>query len=85
MNKTDFSIRNEVEVIAKEILNLNLTTEQINQVLSEIEQYDTFLTVVSLFVFKGIQDTGIEVDKEELEHQLRACRSMINYNDLNGD
>jgi hypothetical protein len=85
-SKKDFSIRHEVEVIAKETLGLELTTEQVDDVVNEIEDYDTFLSIVSLFVTKGIMDMAkkenIKLDQEEMDYQLGACRQGINFNDL---
>jgi hypothetical protein len=86
MEKLDFSLRKEIEIVSKETLGLNLTDEQIDEVLDEMTQYDTFLNIVSLFVYKGIQDMAkfqnIQLDEEKMEHQLSACRQGIRYEDL---
>lgn len=86
MNKKDFSIRHEVEVTAKELLGAELTEQQIDQIVGEIEQYDTFLDIVTLFVVKGIQEVAkeenIPLDEEEAENQLMISRNNINLNDI---
>lgn len=81
----DFSIKLEVKAMLENI-NMEMTEEQIDEVVEEIEQYDTFLSIVRLFVTKGIIDTceknKLHYDKEEIQYLIAECSRVINPGDL---
>lgn len=81
----DFSIRYEVKVMLED-MGVTMTEKQIDDIVEAIEQYDTFLGVIGLFVAKGIKEIAerdqVSFDNEEIEHQLIANRKFINYDDL---
>lgn len=85
MEKKDFSIRIEVEAML-ENMNMKMTEEQIDEVINEIQMYDTFLNTVALFVTKSIKDVFEKqketYDVEEIEYQIQACRNSIYTSDL---
>lgn len=86
MGKVDFSIREEVKIMLKEKLNIEMSEKEIDEVIFEIEQYDTFLSIVGLFVAKGIKDvcekTNKSFDIKKIEDQLKINSKGININDL---
>ncbi|PTY93038.1 hypothetical protein [Heyndrickxia sporothermodurans] len=81
----DFSIREEVRA-ALQNLEMKMTEEQIDEVVDEIQQYDTFLSVVSLFVLKGTKDVldsnKVKYDQEKIEQQIIMAVRGINPDDL---
>jgi hypothetical protein len=81
----DFSIRIEVEAMLENI-GLEMTSRQISDVVEATEMYDTFLSVIGLFVAKGIKEIaerdGLPLDESEIEHQFKVNREGINYSDL---
>lgn len=81
MGKKDFSIRIEVEAML-ENMNMKMTEEQIDEVIDEIQQYDTFLSITALFVAKSIRDVfenkGLDYDNEEIGYQIQQCSRAIN-------
>lgn len=84
--KKDFSIRNEVEVMLTEKLEMEMTSQQIDDVVEAIELHETFLSTVGLFVAKGIKEIAekekMTVDDERLDYQINKNREFINYKDL---
>lgn len=85
MTKKDFSIRIEVETMLEDI-GTKMSQEQIDDVVAAVEEYDTFLGVVGLFVAKGIEEIaerdGIPLNEEKIQHELDINRKSIDYNDL---
>lgn len=85
MAKKDFSVRVEVETMAGE-MGVELTPEQVDDVVNAIEEYDTFLSVVSLFVTKGIKEVaerdGVAFDETAIEEKLNKDRQGINQDDF---
>lgn len=86
MNKKDFSLRYEVEIMLEETFNIKMSKEQIDDVIAEIENYDTFLSIIALFAVKGIKEIAerdnIKIDKDEVNYQFNVCREGIRYKDL---
>jgi hypothetical protein len=86
MKKKDFSLRYEVEIMLDETFNVEMTKDQIDDVVEAIENYDTFLNLIGLFAVKGIEEIAerdnIKIDQEEVKYQLRVCREGINHIDL---
>lgn len=85
MAKKDFSLRVEVETMA-EGMGAELTPKQVDDVVDTIQEYDTFLSVVSLFVTKGLQEItmrdGVPIDHAVIEGKMNTDRQGINHNDL---
>lgn len=85
MEKKDFSVRVEVEAMAGG-MGVQLTPGQVDDVVDAIQEYDTFLSVVGLFVTKGIQEVaerdGIPVDETVVEEKLNKDRQGINQEDF---
>lgn len=82
----DFSIRNEVELTLEEKLDIEMTEKQIDDVMEAIELNDTFLSVIGLFVTKGIKEIAekenIPLDHDKLEQELSSNRKFIKAEDL---
>jgi len=81
----DFSIREEVKATLQN-LGMEMTEEQIDEVVDEVQQHDTFLSVVSLFVLKGTKDVldsnKVKYDQEKMEQQIIKAVRGINPYDL---
>lgn len=86
MEQRDFSVRYEVKMMLEETMDIQFTDEQIDKVVEEIESYETFLNVLSVFILKGIEtvaeEENITLDENEVQHQYDVARKGINYSDL---
>lgn len=83
--KKDFSLRIEVETMLDDV-NVELSEEQISDVVEDIELHETFLSVVGLYVVKGIENVAkrenIPFNEEEIEHKVMVNRKGINHSEL---
>lgn len=83
---SEFSIKEEVKVVLKEKLGMDMSEEQVNDVVETVTTNESFLSFLNILIVKGIKEVSerdnIPVNEDEIEKQIFVSRESINYDEF---